>query len=378
MLPVLRLHGSPYEQGVQQGEAVGPQIARNWGQIRTLIESLIDGRDDWYRSLVGRNRGFIAQTDPDTIEELTGIADGSGMPLDDVLAMNLPMYTSLRRARIIEECSVYGASSSVTRDGRSYLLKTRDQPVDQFQFEHVVAYRAYRDGHRIVEVNAAGIITNPGSGINDAGLAVGTAGSWSKQHMDIHLADLGKAHAMPDMHYLLRHAENVTEAHEVLRETPRLAGMNIIVADRDGAIGTVEVTHDDAILTLADDGISAITNHYLHPGLQALNDPAEKNPSSHMRYKTITGWLRKRRGDITAQDMLRLSMDHTNGPQNSVCRHAPDGTGSTTRYMSLMTVEDFETWTFCDNPCRMALVVRAGEDDVAGETAGLAYEGAAQ
>ena len=378
MQPVLRLQGSPYEQGVQQGAAVGPEIARNWEQIRTLIESLIDGRHEWYRGLVDRNRSYIAGIDPDTLEELSGIADGSGMRLDDVLAMNLPMYTSLRRARIIEECSVYGASGSVARDGHTYLLKTRDQPVDQFQFEHVVAYRTYRDGYRIVEVNAAGIITNPGSGMNAAGLAVGTAGSWSKRHMDIRLADLGRAFSMPDMHYLLRHAGNVAEAHSVLRETPRLAGMNIIVADRGGAIGTVEVTHDDAILTLADDGISAITNHYLHPSLQPLNDAPEKNPSSHMRYDTITSYLRKRRGDLTAPDMLRLSMDHANGPQNSVCRHSPDGTGSTTRYVSLMALDDFETWTFCDNPCRMALVVRAGEDDVAGETAGATYEGAAQ
>jgi predicted choloylglycine hydrolase len=367
MQPVLRLNGSPYEQGVQQGQAVGQEIARNWEQIRTLIESLIDGRHEWYRGLVARNRDYIAGIDPDTLEELTGIADGSGLPLDDVLAMNLPMYTSLRRARIIEECSVYGASASVTRDGRTYLVKTRDQPVDQFQFEHVVAYRTGGDGHRIVEVNAAGIITNPGSGVNDAGLAVGTAGSWSKRHMDVRLADLGRAHAMPDMHYLLRNAGTVEQAHAVLRETPRLAGMNIIVADRSGAIGTVEVTHDGAVLTLAEDGISAITNHYLHPTLQPLNDPPEKNPSSHTRYDTITSWLRKRRGDLTAQDMLRLSMDHSNGPQDSVCRHSPDGTGSTTRYVSLMTVEDFETWTFCDNPCRMGLVVRATEDDVADE-----------
>jgi isopenicillin-N N-acyltransferase like protein len=370
---VLRLHGSPYEQGIQQGQAAGQPIARNWAQIRTLIESLIGGRREWYRGLVDRNRGYIADIDPDTIEELTGIADGSGMPLDDVLAMNLPMYTSLRRARIIEECSVYGASASVTRDGRTYLLKTRDQPVDQFQFEHVVAYRTNGDGHRIVEVNAAGIITNPGSGINDAGLAVGTAGSWSKRHMDVHLADLGQAHAMPDMHFLLRNAGTVGEAHAVLRDAPRLAGMNIIVADRTGAIGTVEVTRDGALLTLAEDGISVITNHYLHPSLRPLNDPPEQNPSSYARYDTIASWLRQRRGDLTAQDMLRLSMDHENGPQNSVCRHSPDGKGSTTRYVSLMTVEDFDSWTFCDNPCRMGQVVRAAEDDVADGY----YEGAA-
>lgn len=368
MQPVLRLRGSPYDQGVQQGEAVAPEMTRNWEQIRTLIESLIQGRRDWYRGLVDDNRRYIAEIDPETLAELSGLADGSGMPLDDVLAMNLPMYTALRRARILEECSIYAAGRPSTRDGRTYLVKTRDQPVSQFQFEHVVAYRSYPDGHRIVEVNAAGIITNPGSGMNDAGLAVGTAGSWSKRHMDIHLSQLGQAHCMPDMHYLLRHAASVAEAHAVLRATPRLAGMNILVADRGGSIATIEVTGDDAILTLAADGISAITNHYLSPQLQPLNDPAEDNPSSRVRHDTITSWLRKRAGDLTALDMLRLSMDHSNGPQNSVCRHSPDGTGSTTRYVSLMTVEDFDTWTWCDNPCRMALVVRASEDDVVGET----------
>lgn len=367
-MTVLHLTGTHYEQGVQQGSAMAAQIARNWAQIRDLIGRLIGGRDDWYRGLLATNRRHIACVDPDTLEELEGIAAGSGLPLDDVQAMNLPIYMSLRRARITEECSVYAVGSQATRDGCTYLVKTRDQPVDQFQFDHVVLHRNYTTGESLVEVNAAGIITNPGNGMNDAGLAVGTAGSWSRERMTVNLKELGEAHSQPDMHFLLRNAGSIAEAHRVLASTPRLAGMNIVVADSSGAVATVEVTADDALLTRAESGIAALTNHYVHPDLQWANDPPEQNPSSHTRYHTITGFLDRRRGSITSRDLTRLSMDHAHGPQDSVCRHSPDGQGSTTRYVSLMAVEDFDTWTFCDNPCRMALV--AGRETAPGSHLG--------
>lgn len=370
----LTVGGRPYEQGVRQGEGCALAIAVNWAQISDLIIRLIDGRETWYRGLVEKQRRYIERIDPDTVEELRGIADGSGIPLEHIEAMNFPMYTAIRRANIIEECSTYAVGGAATADGKTYLLKTRDQPVDQFQFEHVMLERRYADGSSIVEVNAAGIITNPGSGMNEAGLAVGTAGSWSRQRMRIHLSSLGQAYVMPDMHYVLRNATTVHEAHQVLGSTPRLAGMNIVLADATGEVATVEVTSDAALLTVPEDAIAVLTNHYVHPDLRELNDPPEANPSSHQRLTTITNYLRDRRRRISALDMLRLSMDHEHGPQNSVCRHSPDGTGSTTRYVSLMVAEDFDVWTHDDFPCRMAAVSDRNDpsDQWSRETAGVA------
>lgn len=355
-LPEAELVGNAYEHGYQHGRAFAGGIAANLKVIRNLVETLAGGRPGWYESLLERNKAYLVDFDPDTVQELEGLAAGAAISERDALVMNLPIYTLLRRTDFVEECSIFAVPRPLTADGVTYLVKTRDQNTSDFEFNHVVLKRRYPDGQEILEVTAAGIVTNPGSGLNKSGFAVGTAGAWSRKRLRVDLGRLANAWAMPDMHWLLRRAETVADACRLLASVPRLAGMNLVVADAQGDVGTLEVTPNDMEYTAYCDEVACLTNHYVTPRFQPLNDDPDENPSSHARYARIRSFFGERAPEIGFRDLLHLLADHSGGSQNSVCRHASKPGESNTNYASVATIEDREAWSVAGNPCQAASV----------------------
>jgi len=340
----LEVTGTPYEQGVQQGRALAGLIEGNLVQVERLIASLgVDART--YRGYVDLAAGHLAARDPDTLEELDGIADGSGIDRARIRTLNIPIYMVARRSKIVDDCSVFAVRSDATADGKTYLVKTRDQPIDQFAYEHVALTRRSDDGRVIVEVNAAGIITNPGNGINSEGLAVGTAGVWSKDRMGVRLSEIGSSWPMPDMHHLLRNATTVGEAIGLFADWPRLVGMNLVLADASGRIGTLELTATESYWHEGVGAGCSLTNHYVSPEIAGLSQTRAEYPSTHARLDFLDAALggaeRLGRDDIVA-----LMEDRSQGDQDSIWRVSPDGKGSITRYGSVMCIEERSVESF--------------------------------
>lgn len=355
----LTVSGSAYEQGRQQGAMVGDLIRENLAQVLRLVREVnakVGGR---YAQFLAANTEYLRGAAPELIDECEGLAAGAGLPLTDVLALNLPLYVALRRSQLSEECSIFAVSRTRACDGVTHLVKSRDQPHDQFQFEHVVLRREYPDGSRIVEVNAAGIVTNPGSGLNSHGLALGTAGVWSMQRLPVDAASIGGARAMPDTHTLLRLARSVDDVVALLRDTsasPRLSGINYLAADATGRVAAIECTAQVAHVTEADEGVACLTNHYVHPELAGLGPGEAENPVSYRRRARILDALGHDRDDLGLRSLLRIAVDHGEDGRDAVCRHASGIQGSNTRYASFACVEANEMWTLIGHPCEVAVV----------------------
>lgn len=266
-----------------------------------------------YAELLQRNLRFLEQTEPDHVEELYGIAEGSGHSFDDILIINIPLYFILHW--LPQECSSILARGAATLDGRTYLIKNRDYGGKRV--EHVILQRSYPDGRHIVEVNGAGMITFPGNGLNSHGLAISTSGVWSRQ-MSFNLDEVDRAHALLNAHHILRKCATVQEAEDYLRDVPRMSGMNFIVADRTRA-AAMEVTKDQLfVFESPDNNLLVRTNHYLHPELAHYNRDKEKYISSYSRYEKAIRYLEQKHGSLRFQDMLELASDHENAPNNSM------------------------------------------------------------
>lgn len=356
---VLTVAGSPFEQGRAQGAAVAQLINANLLQVERLVEEVdarIGGR---YQEFLDANAAYAARVAPELLEECEGIAAGSGLALRQVLLLNLPLYVALRRSSLTEECSVLGVSRTRTSDGLTYLVKTRDQPQDQFQFEHLVLQREYPDGSHIAEVNAAGIVTNPGSGINGNGLALGTAGVWSVERLPVSASAIGSARAMPDTHTLLRFARSVADVVGMLRDTssyPRLSGMNYVAADASGQVTAIECTAEATFVTPAERGVSCLTNHYINPDVAERGPSVRDNPSSYKRRARILELIDQQDHAIGFRNVLRITTDHGDEAGAAVCRHAVASHDSNTRYASIACVEPGEVWTLVGYPCEAASV----------------------
>jgi len=341
---VLHVSGTEYEQGKQQGEKAADLIAKNVARFKNAIRQY-DHLNLDYGGLIRRNTAFLEKREPGVAAEIQGIADGSGIPYEDILLINIPLYFILKW--LPQECSQFLAWRSATLDGKTYLVKTRDMGGEWV--EHVILRRAYADGKVSVEVNGAGIVTYPGSGMNRHGLAVSTSGVWSHR-MTFDLDAVDRAHALLNSRHILEKCRTVEDAVDYLNNEPRMSGMNFVVADKHRA-AALEVTRDRVIVSGNDDGIIVRTNHYVAPELRHLNPDAESYPSTYKRYERAVSFLRSRAGAIRFQDMLEIATDHENGPVNTICRHAAEPGGAVTIYCSIMIPEDGQVWTSLINPC---------------------------
>lgn len=336
--------GTPFEQGIVQGKELKNVILHNIEEVRKKMEK--DHVDsDRYWKFVNRNARFMEEQHPELYEEMKGIAKGAELPFEDILLLNIPAY--FMTGYFNQECSMIMARGKATADGCTYVIKNRDMGT---YIEQTVVQKEYQDGLKIVEVNGAGTVTYPASGMNSYGLGVTTTGFWSaKAAPDIETID--STHIFVNVHLLLANCKTAKEALEYVKQSPRMNGLNIILVDQNDAY-LVEMTKDDVYVEEDDgSGIFFRTNHYQSDKLKMLNPGEEEYPSTFKRYDRIKEILDARYRKVRFQDLFRIMSDHENGI-NAICRHPQQGYPSWTMSTSLFVLEDFEAWTTLDNPCK--------------------------
>lgn len=351
---VIVVSGTPYQQGVQQGQALRETILKNIENIRADLANNHCDMDE-YAVFMQKNVNFLQQAHPELMEEIAGIADGSGLPYTDILMINIPAYFMQRY--FVQECSMILARGKATADGCTYLIKNRDMKMTVHQ---AVIEHHYQDGRVVSEVNGAGIVTYPANGMNNRGLAIATTGFWS-QYTHVELEDIGRSHIFVNIHLLLMNCNTVAEVLQYLKNSPRMNGLNIIAADAEDAV-VIETTRD-GMTVRHDDGSGLLyrTNHYMLDENIGLNPKFAEYPSTFMRYARIEEMLTERSGKLRFQDLFRIMLDHENEPVNAICRHPNALVPPETDSSSLVVLEDGEMWTTLGNPCEHLTLSKIGE-----------------
>src|SRR5262249_20334328 len=122
MIRLIETGGSPYAIGLDVGRA-----AR--GQIQTAAAST---RADFARSHadrvvdgIGAYLDATARVAPEIVDELRGMADGSGVPFAELFVMNATAELNQEVGRF-EECTVAGITQAGTTDGSVFLAQNED------------------------------------------------------------------------------------------------------------------------------------------------------------------------------------------------------------------------------------------------------------
>lgn len=337
--------GTPYEQGVSQAKQAGQIILKNILLVRRLMEQ--NNFDmDAYREFINKDADYIQRENPELIEEMHGIADGLGVDYQEILYLNIPAY--FMKEHFSQECSMLLVKGNATLDGKTYLIKNRDMSC---YLEQILVSREYPDGMKIVEVNGAGTVTYPAMGVNNYGVAVTNTGFWSDK-APTDYDRVGSAQVVINSHILLRRCKTADEGLKWLLDTPRINGLNMIIADRQDAY-VIEVLKDGAYVEKADErGVLCRTNHYVSEQNKHLNTAPEATPSTFFRYKRICEMVDEYYGHIRFQDLYRIMSDHENAP-NCICRHPQPGALGWTASSTLCVVDDLELWTTTGSPCEM-------------------------
>jgi len=293
--------GSYYEQGRQHGTALRQTICRIIGEVLHP--------EAWNRDRVERYRGLLEgnmqKYCPGMVEEMRGIADGSGIPYRDILAYNC-------LADIWQVNAFCTNVSFQFTPGGPAIGKTNDIGKDS-QHYHALFRREEGDGGPLLWVTWPGTIW-ANCFINRAGLGFGAASVVKRVRNEEGIPSNVLLRLLADR------ASDVDQAIAVLKEIPVMHHpANITVADVSGNLTVVEKSPDGCEVRMPDEeGVLFATNHFCSPGLRGTDTPEERlKANSLARFENL-----RRLTSGGAQSIERLQAilaDHTQ--PGAICQH---------------------------------------------------------
>jgi isopenicillin-N N-acyltransferase like protein len=358
----IRVAGTHYDRGRQYGAQARAQVHLSV-QAYQRVFAFYAGWD-WprVRRAAAAFEAPIAAFRPAYLDEMRGIADGAGLDLADVLAINVRtevMFAAKARqaplaGRVRDlpaECSAF-ALAPASRAGGHQAATILGQNWDWLLHAAqtlIILEVSQDDGPDFVTVVEAGLLAK--AGLNAAGLGLVTNALVTD-------ADTG----VPGLpyHVLLRailDCATVTEALKVLQAGMRSSSANYLIAHASGAALDVEAAPGDFTRLyprFPDRGLLLHTNHFLTPGLSPAQDLSLwAMPSSAVRLQR----LRTATPDpATLDDFRVLLADHADYPHSICCHPDPDEhpleQGATIASV-LMDLNARRLWLAPGNPCQV-------------------------
>ena len=361
----VRVEGSSYQRGRQYGRQAATLVRLSVQAYQQIFAHYAGW--DWpaVRREAARFEAPIGSVMPAYLEELRGIADGAGLDLADVLAINVRtevMYAAKARqaptaarlpAQLSQpaECSAFARVPAPGQNDPVLIGQNWDWLLHSAQTLVVLEVRQ-DEGPDFVTVVEAGLLAK--TGMNAAGLGLVTNALVTD-------ADVGEP-GLP-YHVLLRavlDCTTVTDAVEVLQAGPRSSSANYLIAQAGGAALDIEAAPGDFTRlypVYPEDGVLRHTNHFLAPRTAAPGTgPTDlalwAMPSSVVRLQRLRAAATAR----TLDDFGVLLADHADYP-HSICAHPdpaahPCEQGATIASV-LMDLTARRIWLAAGNPCQV-------------------------
>ena len=305
MFPVLELSGTPFERGRAHGRIARSQVT---GSVRCYAFLFASCGIDWSAAQLraAEFRDVIAGCGGGMIEEIEGIAIGSGFNVNEILALNcrteiLP-HTFLgmdhidsgaaarRNAAIglfdIGECTSLAVTGARCVDGQTRVAQNWDWI--GYQRNNVVALRVLREAPwpSFLTLTEAGILAK--IGVNDHGVAIG---------LNILRATNDRKHVGIPVHIFQRMAFDCASVDAVVALGTSLAfaaSSNAILGDATGKVCSLEYSPSGAAVVPPDQGVIAHTNHFCDPRLAQWQAPLAQmlttEPRLHCADTHISEW----------------------------------------------------------------------------------------
>lgn len=210
---ILHLKGTPYERGFQHGTLLKEQIARNIATYIDQPKSDIPGRVESFAQNISLLMSFVPEHFK---EEMQGLADGSGVPLQKIVILNLfpEMF----------HCSGITVSGDASKKGVLYHARVLDYSVGKnLQSTAVLQIVQPDKGNVFLNVSYAGFIGSI-TGMNKEKIAIGEIGglgygNWSGVPMAFLLRDI------------LQFSSSIDDIKTHLQDTPKTCEYYYVFSD---------------------------------------------------------------------------------------------------------------------------------------------------
>ena len=313
-LPLIRLEGEPFAQGVQHGELLRERIGHNlelyfarFARELKLSRAETLSRAERYAAALG------AQS-PAYHDGMRGIAAGSGFAFAEIAALNVRyelFYDEFADKPLPDGCTAFVLLPDATADGHLLLGENWDWIAG---VQGAVLHTTEPDGLQTLAFTEAGIFGGK-IGLNSAGLGLtingltSTDDDWSRMRLPFHARC-----------YAILRCRELDAALRVITGESRSCSANFLLAQTPASAVNVETAPNDAGLTGCVGGCLIHANHFVEPDALGIRERnIETNPHSHFRHARLERLLTGRR-PITREALEAALRDHENYPY-SVCFH---------------------------------------------------------
>ncbi|HYN97953.1 MAG TPA: C45 family peptidase [Pilimelia sp.] len=375
-VPLITVAGPPAACGAGYGAAAADRIGANLELYRRRFRDQAGLTAAGVRAAGRAFREVTAALHPRVAAMLDGVADGAGVPVADVYALNArtellydATVTAARAPRATPNsadggCTALGVLGTHTATGHLLLAQNWDWHPDQRDAMVLLATRDER-GHGVLALAEAGMLAK--AGLNSAG--VGVCLNLLGCDRD-GLPPGGRRPGVP-YHVLLRaalEADSLTWAIQSACRSPRNASINLLLGQAgDPAYGDpvaggelidLELVPGDAGWLHPADGVLTHANH-LESAVPVRDAMVDLGGSSLFRSARARRLLAPAAaaGTVTEDDLAAVLRDHASFPLG-ICRHVDDRDPPASRtesvYSLLMDLDTRRLGIAAGPPCRHA------------------------
>ena len=347
-LPHLVLTGSPYERGLTHGERFAEEIRMN---VETYLTRFAQhgAKEEVVRRQATEYVPLVEEWNPDYASELRGITDGSGVPIEEIMLLNVRyeiLYASYSdQTAETHGCTSFGLLPTATADGKTYVGQNWDWAVP-IADTLLVTETHQSDGSDHIAITEAGIVGGK-MGVNEHGIGLVINGLVSP--------DDGEHPFRKPFHLRCREILDATRfdrALESIIATPHACSANYVVGHGDGEVIDIETSPNRTDYVYPRDGIVTHANHFMTSGFESRME--RQLPDSLYRANRLHRLFEHQRGAIDAEIMKSALCDHFGRPA-SICRHedpnAPVEERSRTDTSVILDLDDHTLHATYGPPC---------------------------
>ena len=348
--PIIKVSGSAHQRGRQYGEQARDRVAK----CIEIYQNFFEGRANLgWEEAVQRARGFaesIQALEPSILEEMRGIADGSGFRLEEIVAVNCRteiLFAATdnpgngRPSSELHECTSIAVPPASSTSGHTLVGKNWDWEVE-CQDSLVILQAEQDDGPSYVMIVEAGMVGR--DGLNEHGIAV--CGNMLRSTKD------GRASGtpIPVIRRRILNSRRLDEALSVVLDANRAASGNYLLAHESGVIINFEASPEQVYTVYPENGLLTHSNHFVSVAAQAQGIDKCFLADSLYRDQRVRDLLEPSIGQIDVADIQQALQDHVGYPR-SVCRHDDQEDTMASIASIVMDVTDRTVYVSSGPPC---------------------------
>ncbi len=353
----LELEGTGRQLGRAHGEALKDSITTLYEKYMDCIvkQAYISTTEEELLGLAMRNYEFARDYAPDLLEEMLGIAEGSGLAVEKImflhclgegldLAFPQPANSLLKGPFFASPgCTAFGALGKATSDGHVLVGQNFDLQGDPY--DHAVLLKIKKPETTLLLLTLAGVIGC--EGLSSHKLAV-----------VVNKLIARDVRAGVPYTFVVRRAleqKNLVEALWQIMTAERAAGTNYLLAD-SSVIINIETTACYFDVLPMPDNIISHANHYKSSCLKEYDGMDRILADSFVRDAAMYNGIKNSYGQIDVPKAQQLLADHSSGYPYSICNHPAEDVPYYRAHQTIASMicapADLKAWVCWGNPCQ--------------------------